>query len=60
MGGSSFVSSFPNVEDIYLEQVWKVNENGEFQDMIENTNGLWICKDNFSYIEFFQGKEEVS
>ena len=60
LGGKSFASSFPNVEDIYLEQVWKVNKNGEFQNMIESTNGLWICKDNFNYIEFFQGKEEVS
>ena len=51
-GGDSFASSFPNKEDMYLQEVWGVNEKGEFQQKIENTRGLWISKDFFDYIEF--------
>lgn len=54
-GGDSFASSFPHAEDIYIEEVYKVNENGEFVERIDNTLGLWINKDNIGQIEFFEG-----
>lgn len=58
-GGDSFASSYPIAEDIYLEEVWKVNEEGEFMEKIENTKGMWISKDNLEYLEFYYGNEVV-
>jgi hypothetical protein len=52
-GGNSYASSFPNQEEIYLEEVWKVNEEGEFQDRIDSTAGIWIQREAFDYLEFF-------
>lgn len=53
-----FSSSYPNVEDIYLLETWKVNEKGEFLECIEATNGLWIGKENIQYIEFFKAQTD--
>ncbi|WP_407921100.1 DUF6338 family protein [Acetivibrio mesophilus] len=60
--GESFASSFPYKEDIYISEVWGVNEKGEFLDRIEGTKGMWISKDYFDYIEFFEitNSEEVT
>lgn len=49
----SFSSSYPNIEDVYLEQVWKVDENGEFTEKVAQTMGLWVNKEYFDYLEFF-------
>jgi hypothetical protein len=53
-----FASSYPNTEDIYLKEVWKTNENGEFMFKIDKTKGLWISKDSFDYLEFFEPIKE--
>ncbi len=53
-GTNSFASSLPFKEEIYLEEVWRVNEKGEFLEKIENTKGMWIDKDFFDYLEFFE------
>jgi len=57
-GENSFVSSFPNTPDIYLEEVWRVNKNGEFLERIEDTRGMWIDREFFNYIEFFEAIPE--
>ena len=53
-GPDSFASSFPNPKDIYLEQVWKVNKNGEFLHAIEDTAGVLISHEYIDYMEFFK------
>ncbi|GAA0733734.1 DUF6338 family protein [Clostridium oceanicum] len=53
-GGNSFVSAFPYKQDIYLEEVWKIDENGNFLNKIEYTKGVIIDKDSFNYIEIFK------
>jgi hypothetical protein len=53
-GSNSFASSFPSAEELYLEEVWKINEEGEFQDKIDGTSGIWISKESFDYIEIFK------
>ena len=50
----SFASSFPYPEELYLEEVWNITENGEFLDKIENTKGFWITRDSYDYMEFFK------
>lgn len=55
----SFSSSYPNGEDIYLEEVWKVDEKGAFVERVSQTSGMWIDKNYFDYLEFFAlAKEE--
>jgi hypothetical protein len=57
-GGRSFASSYPESEDLYFQEVWKVNEEGEFISQINSTKGLLISKDSYDYIEFFEGMKE--
>jgi len=53
-GLKSRASAFPNTQDIYLEEVWKVNQAGEFQEKVEHSKGMWITRDVFDHIEFFE------
>ncbi len=53
-GENSFASSFPNEQDLYLEKVWGVNENGEFIKEMEQTGGLLIKEQEIKFIEFFR------
>ena len=52
-GQNSYATSYPNNGDLYLETVYAVDDNGKFGDVIENSNGLLICKDKYTYIETF-------
>ncbi len=53
-GPNSFASSFPQDQDIYLEEVWKVNNKGEFISKIGETKGILLSSDGIDYIEFFR------
>jgi hypothetical protein len=50
----SFVSSYPEEADIYLEQVWDLNDDGTFDKPIDSSLGLLINYEAIEYIEFFQ------
>jgi hypothetical protein len=50
----SFTSSFPADEQIYLEEVWQLDEKGRFKNQIEASRGLIISQSNFEAIEFFE------
>ena len=56
----SFTSSFPYKQDIYLEEIWRLDENNKFADKIERSAGLWIVAEEISSIEFFVYEEEHS
>lgn len=49
----SFASSYPDKEQIYLEEVWRLDLNGAFISKIERTKGIIIIGDDISSIEFF-------
>jgi len=49
----SFASSYPEKEDLYLEEVWEVDENGAFRAKKENTHGLLVNFEEVQFIEFF-------
>ena len=50
----SFASSFPNEQDLYLVEVWKVSKKGEFLSKVEQTGGLLIKDEEIEYMEFFK------
>jgi hypothetical protein len=52
--GNSFASSYPEKEDLYLEELWIVDEKGVFQEKVENTNGLLVNFEEIKLIEFFK------
>lgn len=49
----SYASAYPELQDLYLTEVWKVDEKGVFVDKVERSKGMWISKDSFDYLEFF-------
>lgn len=54
---NSFASSYPSKEQIYLEEVWELDENGGFKQSINNSKGVLII-DEILAIEFFESKSE--
>jgi hypothetical protein len=52
--GKSFASSYPEKEDLYLEELWKVDEYGRFKEKVAGTNGLLVNFEEVKYIEFFR------
>lgn len=51
---NSFASSFPAEEQIYLEEVWKLDNNGKFIKPVERSKGILILGKEISMIEFFK------
>jgi len=51
---NSISSSFPSEEQIYLEEVWKLSETGEFEKPIERSRGIIILGKEISSVEFFK------
>lgn len=58
MGGlyseNSYVNAFPKSNDLYIEETWKINEDGTFVEKIAGTKGFYVCKEDYDYIEFFE------
>jgi hypothetical protein len=57
-GFDSFVSSYPEKEDVYLQEVWKVDDEGKFMERIPGTRGLLVNHEAIEYIELFEINEE--
>ncbi|WP_195573916.1 DUF6338 family protein [Paenibacillus sp. 1001270B_150601_E10] len=53
---NSIASSVPNEKDLYIEVVYKLDENGSWQE-IPRSNGVWIAGDQILHIEFFTMEE---
>ncbi len=51
----SFAADPPGPSDIYVEEVWQLDEDGNFIQPLPTTRGVWISQDAVSYIEFFAG-----
>jgi hypothetical protein len=52
-GIDSFASSYPEKEDIYLQEVWKVDAEGKFIERVIGSKGLLVNYDAIEYIELF-------
>jgi hypothetical protein len=50
----SFASSYPEKEDLYLSELWQLDEDGRFIKPIENTGGLLVNFDEVNFIEIFK------
>lgn len=51
-GRDSFASSYPADEQIYLQEVWEIDENGQFLEPIEDSKGVIVSAEDIELIEF--------
>lgn len=51
-GKGSYASVFPNPKEIYLKEVWKLNEKNGFEKIRNRTEGIMITENEISTIEF--------
>ncbi len=56
-GPSSFASSAPAEEQIFLEEEWLLNEDGGFDRAVEQTAGVIILSSEIQMVEFFNSGE---
>lgn len=52
----SAASSYPEPEDLYLEEVWNIDDEGKFIERVEDTMGLLVNSETIDYIELFKYK----
>lgn len=57
-GTNSFVTSTPEPEQIYFEEVWHINEHGGFDTPKKATAGMLLAGPDIRTIEFFKHGEE--
>ena len=62
MAAGSAASSYPREGDLYVEELWRIGENGKFIERIEQSAGALIARSECMYVEFFSpdGQQEVS
>ena len=53
---SSFASSYPAPEQIYLEAVWQLDDTGKFLQKVERTGGILMSASEIYAIELFNNE----
>jgi hypothetical protein len=56
-GRKSYVSTFPQVPEVYVQEVWRVDERGRFVEMVEGTLGMVIRAADCERLEFLLVEE---
>ena len=56
-GENSFAASSPNAQQIYVEELWRVDEEGKFIEPIEGSEGAMVNREDCEFIEFFETRE---
>ena len=54
----SFTSAYPYKQDIYLEELWRLDSDNKFKEQIKGSAGIWVSVEDVSSIEFFKYGEE--
>jgi hypothetical protein len=57
-GSRSFAATFPHDQEIYVEEIWRVDERGEFVEAVENTLGGVIRISECERVEFLRVTHE--
>jgi hypothetical protein len=56
-GKNSFAASSPDGQEIYIEEVWRLDEDGRFIERVEGTRGAIVNREDCELIEFFETRE---
>ena len=59
-GAASFASEYPAKKQIYLEELWELNDDGSFGKKIPDSRGALFLEDSFEVIEFFALKGDAN
>ena len=52
--GNSFAGAAEGTSpDLYLEDVWQLNDQGDFERSLLDNWGVWVAADTMQYVEFF-------
>jgi hypothetical protein len=55
-GRESYASSYPIDAEIYVENVWRVDENGRFAENVEGNAGMIIRYADCHMMEFYRAE----
>ena len=59
-GAASFASESPDKKQIYLEELWELNDDGSFGEKIPDSRGALFVEDSFEVIELFALKGDTN
>ena len=54
-GDGSFASSYPEVQDLYLEEAWRLTPDGAFVERLSGSRGLLLRRETVELLELFDG-----
>jgi Family of unknown function (DUF6338) len=54
----SFVSGYPDIQDIYVQELWRLDELGRFAEKVDRTAGGYFKMEDCDYVEFLSVKEK--
>jgi len=53
-GPNSNASLYPEAQDLYMEQAWRLDEEGRFMQALEGSRGLLLRREDAAIIEFLE------
>ena len=56
-GENYFAASSPNVQQTYVEEVWRLDADGKFLERVEETEGAMVNREDCVLIEFFEAPQ---
>lgn len=59
-GEHSYATTYPQPPEIYVEEVYRVDDVGEFVEIVEGTKGMLIRSADCERVEFLAVKEKTS
>ncbi len=57
-GEHSVASLDPHRADVYLQEAWRLDEEGNFVDAVLDSRGVWVAHDVMAYVDFLDRGEE--
>jgi hypothetical protein len=59
-GSNSYVSSYPQAPEVFLESAWQLNPDGSFARRTKQTAGLLVRGGDIDILELFEPTEDVT
>lgn len=56
----SYFSGYPETREIYLQEAWELDEDGQFVRPIQGTAGVWIRCDDAQFVQFLEAGETTA
>lgn len=53
-GANSYASSHPNAGHLYLEELWMLDDDGQFVSKVDRSKGIVLQPDDYSFVEIFE------